>query len=94
MSLNLKLINGYAAVKRSQPTNKTSGGIILTQDDHPDQGVIVALSEKNYTSSQKEVPWDVEVGDTIIFGKFSGVTIQHEGEEYLLMKESEIFAVV
>lgn len=90
----MKLLNGYAAIKREESETKTQGGIVLANEVHPDRGTVVALSEHSLNTKGNPVPWDIQVGDKVVFGQFSGLTVKVEEEELLLMKEGEIFAVV
>lgn len=69
----------------------TSSGIIIpdTAKEKPQQGLVVAVG-----AGKKDEPMTVKVGDRVLYGKYSGTEINHEGKEYLIMRESDIFAVV
>jgi len=70
---------------------KTASGIIIpdTAKEKPQQGLVVAVG-----TGKKDEPMTVKVGDKVLYGKYSGTEITHDGMEYLIMRESDIFAVV
>ena len=70
---------------------KTSSGIIIPDSakEQPQKGTVVAVG-----SGTKENPMTVKVGDNVLYGKYSGTELQHDGKDYLIMKESDIFAIV
>ena len=75
---------------------KTSGGIIIpdTAKEKPQEGKVVAIGSGARTEDGKIVPMDVKVGDLVLFGKWSGTEVKMNGEEYLIMKESDIMGIV
>ena len=75
---------------------KTKGGIIIpdTAKQKPEQGRIVAVGKGKVNDDGKLVPVGVKVGDTILFGKYSGSEIELDGEEHLIMREEDILGVV
>ena len=75
---------------------KTKGGIIIpdTAKEKPEQGKIVAVGKGKVNDDGKLMPVGVKVGDTILFGKYSGSEIKLDGEEHLIMREEDILGVV
>lgn len=83
-------------VKAAQPDEVTKGGIILpdTAKEKPQQGEIIAVGPGKVAEDGKVVTMQVKVGDQVLYGKYSGTEITMDGEDYLIMRESDIFAVV
>ncbi len=83
-------------VKRVEEETKTKGGIIIpdTVKEKPQEGEIVAVGSGARDDSGKIVPLDVKVGDKILFGKWSGSEVKIEGEDLLIMKESDVLGVL
>ena len=75
---------------------KTKGGIIIpdTAKVKPEQGKIIAVGKGKVNDDGKLMPVGVKVGDTILFGKYSGSEFEHDGEEHLIMREEDILGVV
>ena len=91
MSVNVKPLHDRVIVKPEEKAEKTAGGIIIpdTAQEKPQRGEVVAVG-----SGKIDEPLTVKVGDTVLFGKYSGNEIELEGEKYLLMKESDIFVII
>lgn len=91
MSVNVKPLHDRVIVKPEEKAEKTAGGIIIpdTAQEKPQRGEVVAVG-----SGKIDEPLTVKVGDTVLFGKYSGTEIELEGEKYLLMKESDIFVII
>lgn len=83
-------------VTRINPEEKTKGGIIIpdTAKDKPMEGTVVAVGAGSYGESGERRPVDVKAGDRVLFGKYSGTEIKIDGEEHLILRESDILAVV
>ncbi len=83
-------------VKRVEEEQKTKGGIIIpdTVKEKPQEGVVVSVGPGARDESGKLQPLDVKAGDRILFGKWSGSEVKLEGEDLLIMKESDILGVV
>ena len=83
-------------VRRTESTEKTAGGIIIPDSakEKPQEGVIVAVGSGTRDETGKLVPLDVQAGDTILFGKWSGTEVKLDGEELLIMKESDILGIM
>ena len=83
-------------VRRVEEEQKTKGGIIIpdTVKEKPQEGEIIAVGPKARDESGKVQPLDVKTGDRILFGKWSGTEIKLEGEDLLIMKESDVLGVL
>jgi chaperonin GroES len=89
--VKIKPLADRVLVEPSQAEEKTSSGIIIpdTAKEKPQQGSVVAVG-----SGKKDEPLTVKVGDTILYGKYAGTEITVDGKEYLIMRESDIFAII
>jgi len=94
--LNIKPLGDRIVVKPMEAEEKTKGGIILpdTAKEKPVEGTIVAAGPGRKSDDGKIVEMEVKVGEKILYGKYSGTEITIDGEEYLIMRESDIFAIV
>jgi len=83
-------------VKRTEEEEKSAGGIILpsSASEKPSQGEVVAVGPGKKTENGDVSPVGVAVGDTVIFGQYGGNEIKIDGDEYLILSESDIFGVV
>jgi chaperonin GroES len=84
-------------VKPFKPEEVTSGGIILpdTVQEKPVQGEVLAVGGGRYSDSGNQIPMTVKVGDSVVFGKYSGTPITiNDGEELLVMDESDILGII
>jgi chaperonin GroES len=83
-------------VKRITAESKSAGGIIIpdTAQEKPSQGEIIAVGPGGRDEAGKLVPLDVKVGNTVLFGKWSGTEVKLDGEDLLIMKESDIMGVI
>ena len=89
--LNIKPIADRVVVEPALAEVKTAGGIIIpdTAKEKPQRGVVVAAG-----AGKKDEPVIVKVGDTVLYGKYAGTEIQIEGQDLLIMRESDILAIV
>jgi chaperonin GroES len=89
-------LHDRVVVKRIDAEEKTKGGIIIpdTAKEKPSQGEITAIGPGGRDESGKLIPIDVKVGDRVLFGKWSGTEVKLDGEELLIMKESDIMGVL
>ena len=89
--INIKPLADRVLVEPAAAEQKTSGGIIIpdTAKEKPQKGKIVAVG-----NGKKDEPMTVKVGDNVLYGKYAGTEITFEGKEYLIMKESDIYAIV
>ncbi len=92
--LKLRPLDDRIVVKRLEAEAKTAGGIILPDNaqEKPQKGKVVAVGAGKLLDSGTRAKPDVEAGDTVIFGKYSGTEVKVEGEDYLIMRESDILA--
>ncbi len=83
-------------IRPIDPEDKTSGGIIIpdTAQEKPQEGEIVAAGNGVMAEDGKLRPLEVKAGDRILFGKYSGTEVKLDGEEYVIMKESDIMGVL
>lgn len=91
MALNLKPIGDRIVLEAAPAEEKTASGLYIpdTAKEKPQQGTVVAVGE-----GKKDEPMTVKVGDVVLYGKFAGTEITHEGKEYLIMREGDIYAVI
>lgn len=94
--MKLNPIHDRVVIKRIDPDTKTSSGIIIPDNatEKPDQGVVLAVGVGRRTQDGTLVPMTLKVDDKVLFGKFSGQAVKIQGEELLVLKEEEIFAVI
>jgi chaperonin GroES len=89
-------LHARVVVRRIQADEKTKGGIIIpdTAKEKPQEGEVIAVGPGGRDESGKLIPIDVKVGDRVLFGKWSGTEVKLDGEELLIMKESDIMGVI
>jgi len=94
--MKFRPLHDRVVVRRLDGEEKTKGGIIIpdTAKEKPQEGEIVAVGPGARDDAGAIIPPDVKVGDRIIFGKWSGTEVKIDGEDLLIMKESDIFGVV
>jgi chaperonin GroES len=94
--MNLSPLADRVIIKPSEAEETTKGGIILpdTAKEKPIEGTVIAAGPGKVTEDGKTVKMGVKVGDKVLYGKYSGTEITVEGEDYLIMRESDIFAIV
>ena len=94
--MKFRPLHDRVVVKRVEEDTKTKGGIIIpeTAQEKPMQGKIIAVGPGARDESGKLVPLDVKKGDTVLFGKWSGTEVKINGDELLIMKESDIMGVL
>ncbi len=91
MGLSIKPLADRVVVEPAAAEEKTAGGIIIpdTAKEKPQKGTVVAVG-----NGKPDEPMTVKVGDTVLYGKYSGTEISIEGGDYLMMREADIFAIV
>ena len=91
MALNIKPLADRVLVEPAPAEEKTASGIIIpdTAKEKPQRGTVVAVGP-----GKKDEPTSVSIGDTVLYGKYSGTEINIEGTDYLMMRESDILAIV
>jgi chaperonin GroES len=94
--MKFRPLHDRVVVKRIEAEDKTAGGIIIpdTAKEKPSQGEIVAVGPGGRDEAGRVIPIDLEVGDRVLFGKWSGTEVKIDGAEFLIMKESDIMGVV
>jgi chaperonin GroES len=90
-TVNIKPLADRVLVKPAAAEEKTASGLIIpdTAKEKPQRGEIIAIG-----SGKKDEPLTVKVGDTVLYGKYAGTEINVDGTDYLIMRESDIFAVI
>ena len=94
--MKFRPLHDRVVVKRIDAEAKSAGGIIIpdTAKEKPQQGKVVAVGPGGRDEAGKLVPLDVKSGDTVLFGKWSGTEVKIDGDELLIMKESDIMGVI
>ena len=94
--MKIRPLHDRVLVRRIEQDQKTAGGIIIpdTAQEKPQEGEVVAAGSGGRSEDGKLTPLDVKAGDRILFGKWSGSEVKVEGEELLIMKESDIMGVI
>ena len=94
--MTFRPLHDRVVVRRTESETKTSGGIIIpdTAAEKPQQGEVVAVGPGARDQSGKLVPLDVKAGDRVLFGKWSGTEVKIDGEDLLIMKESDILGIL
>ena len=94
--MNFRPLHDRVVVRRLEAEEKTAGGIIIpdTAKEKPMEGEIVAAGPGARDEAGKLIPLDVKAGDRILFGKWSGTEVKLDGEELLIMKESDIMGII
>ena len=89
--MGFRPLHDRVLVRRLESDEKTAGGIIIpdTAKEKPQRGTVVAVG-----AGKKDEPVTVKVGDTVLYGKYAGTEIQIEGQDLLIMRESDILAIV
>jgi len=94
--MNIKPLHDKVLVKRVDEESKTSGGIIIpdTAKEKPSEGIVEAVGNGFRAEDGKVLPMSVKVGDRVLFGKWAGTEVKINGEARLIIKESDILAIV
>jgi chaperonin GroES len=94
--MKFRPLHDRVVIRRAEGDTKSKGGIIIpdTAKEKPQQGKVIAAGKGKAKDDGKVLPLDVKAGDTILFGKYSGQDIKIDGEEYLIMREDEVLAVL
>jgi len=96
MSMNVRPLHDRIIVERIEEGEQKVGGIIIpdTAKEKPQQGKVIAAGAGKVKEDGKRVALDVKAGDLILFGKYSGQEIKLDGDEFLIMREDEVLAVI
>ena len=94
--MNFRPLLDRVLVRRVEAEEKTAGGIIIpdTAKEKPQEGEVIAAGTGTRSDEGKVTPLDVKAGDRILFGKWSGTEVKVDGEDLLIMKESDILGIV
>ncbi len=94
--MNVRPLHDRLIIQRLEDGEQKIGGIIIPDSakEKPQQGKVIAAGNGKSKDDGKRVPLDVKAGDTILFGKYSGQEIKLEGEDYIIMREDEVLAVI
>ena len=94
--MKLRPLHDRVIVKRVENETKTASGIVIPDNaaEKPDQGEVLAVGPGRLDDDGDRMPMSVKVGDRVLFGKYSGQTVKVDGDELLVMKEDDLFAVV
>ena len=94
--MSFRPLHDRVLVRRVEAEEKTAGGIIIpdSAQEKPAEGVIVSVGSGTKAEDGKVTPLDVKAGDKVLFGKWSGTEVKLDGEDLLIMKESDILGVI
>jgi chaperonin GroES len=94
--MKFRPLHDRVVVRRIESEEKTAGGIIIpdTAKEKPQEGEVIAVGPGARDEAGKLVPLDVKAGDRILFGKWSGTEVKIDGQEYLIMKESDVMGII
>lgn len=94
--MNLKPLADRVVIKKLEAEEKTAGGIVIPDSakEKPQQGEVLAVGPGKTDENGKKVPMDVKQGDKVLFAKYSGTEVKIDGEEFVILNERDILAVV
>jgi len=94
--MKFRPLHDRVLVRRIEADEKTAGGIIIpdTAKEKPSQGEVIAVGPGGRDETGKLIPIDIEAGDRVLFGKWSGTEVKIDGEDLLIMKESDLLGVI
>ena len=94
--MHFRPLHDRVVVRRLESEEKTKGGIIIpdTAKEKPSQGEVTAIGPGGRDEAGKLIPIDLKVGDRVLFGKWSGTEVKIDGQELLIMKESDVMGVL
>ena len=95
-AMKIRPLHDRVVIRREEQETTTAGGIILSSSaaEKPSQGVVLAIGNGQVTDSGEVRALDVKVGDKVLFGQYAGTTVKVDGEELLIMKETDILGVL
>jgi len=95
-TMKFRPLHDRVVVKRIDAEGKSAGGIIIpdTAKEKPSQGEVIAVGPGGRDEAGKLIPIDIKIGDRVLFGKWSGTEVKIDGQELLIMKESDIMGVI
>jgi chaperonin GroES len=95
--MNLKPLGERVIVKPAEAEETTKSGLVIpdTAQEKPQKGTVVAAGEGKWDEDgERRIPLDVKAGDTVIYGKYGGTEVKVEGEDYLILRADDIYAIV
>jgi chaperonin GroES len=94
--MKVRPLHDRLVVRRIEEKESVKGGIIIpdTAKEKPQEGEVIAVGNGKVLDSGTKVPMDVKAGDKVLFGKYSGTDIKIDGQEYLILREDEVLAVI
>jgi chaperonin GroES len=94
--MKVRPLNDRIIVKRLEEEEKTKGGIVIPDSakEKPIEGKVIAVGDGRINKDGKKIPMEIKKGDRVLFAKYGGTEIKMEGEEYLMMKEDDVLAVI
>ena len=94
--MKVRPLHDRLIVKRLEEEEKTKGGIIIpdTAKEKPIEGKVIAAGTGRLNKDGKKMPMEVKTGDRVLFAKYAGTEVKMDGEEYLMMKEDDVLAVI
>jgi chaperonin GroES len=94
--MDVRPLHDRIIVRRDEEGEQHSGGIIIpdTAKEKPQRGTVIAAGSGTFKDGGTRIPLDVKAGDVILFGKYGGQEIKLDGEQYLIMREDEVLAVI
>ena len=94
--MKIRPLQDRIIVKRVEEESKSKGGIIIpdTAKEKPQEAKVIAVGNGKVTDDGKKIPLDVKAGDRILFGKYSGSEVKVEDEEYLILREEDVLAII
>ncbi|MGV6815809.1 MAG: co-chaperone GroES [Thiotrichales bacterium] len=94
--MNIRPLQDRVVIKRVEEENVSAGGIVIPDSatEKPDRGEVVAVGNGKILDNGDVRPNELKVGDTVLFGKYSGTTVKVDGEELLVMREDDVIAVI
>jgi chaperonin GroES len=95
-SMNVKPLADRVVVRPLEAEEKTAGGIIIPDNakEKPQKGEVVAVGEGKIADSGQKIEMSLKKGDTVLYGKYSGTEVSIDGTDYLIMRESDVLAVI
>ena len=94
--MKIRPLHDRVIVKRLDEEKRTASGIVIpdTAAEKPDQGEVMAIGKGKLSDEGQLIPLDIQVGDRVLFGKYSGQTVKVKGDELLVMREEDIMGVI
>jgi chaperonin GroES len=96
LTMKIRPLHDRIVIKRMEEQEQKKGGIIIpdTAKEKPQEGKVIAVGNGKVSDEGKKIPLDVKAGDKILFGKYSGSEVKIDDEEYLIMREEDVLAII